>query len=151
MDVSATIRSRDSGPESSKPVNVAPARVVTRVLDRSQGPWVLLRIDAKDAVQHVRDYNAGLYRGRRNVDLDREAYDKFRNGLSNNLEELTDQIAFVGKQYGGVQERFLPRDIPTEAALIASNLHGALGQWVKVAENAKPLIAEVPDTSTLAF
>src|SRR5207253_2299054 len=77
MDVSATIRSRDSGPESSKPVNVAPARVVTRVLDRSQGPWVLLRIDAKDAVQHVRDYNAGLYRGRRNVDLDREAYDKF--------------------------------------------------------------------------
>lgn len=119
--------------------------------DRSQRDSVLLRIDAKDAVQHVRDYNGGFYRGRRNVDLDREAYGRFRNGLSDSLEDLTDQIAFVGEHYGGVQERFLPHDIPTEAALIASNLHGALGQWVKVAENAKPLIAEVPDERTMAF
>jgi hypothetical protein len=150
-NVQATVRSLDSGPESSKRINVAPSRVVARVLDRSQGYWVPLRIDAKDAVQHVRDYNAGFYRGRRNLDLDREAYDRFRNGLSNNLKELTNQIAFVGEKYGGVQERFLPHDIPTEAALIASNLHSAFGQWVSVAENAKPLIAEVPDESALAF
>jgi hypothetical protein len=130
---------------------VAPARVVYRALDPSQGHWVPLRIDAKEAVQNVRDYNAGFYRGRRNVDLDREAYERFHNGLSNNLEKLTDQIAFVGENYGGVQERFLPHDIPTEAALIASNLKVALGQWVKMTENAKPLIVEVPDESTLSF
>jgi hypothetical protein len=149
MDVSVSIRSLGSAPEAVKLVNAAPARVVVRTVDRLQGPWIPLRIDPEDAVQHVRDYNADYYRGRRNVDLDREAYERFRNGLSNNLQDLTDQIAFVGEQYGGAQERFLPHDIRTEASLIANNLHRDFGQWVGVAENVKPLIADVPDESTL--
>src|SRR3989442_14639488 len=99
MDVSATARSLNG-------VNIAPARAVARELVPSRGHWGLrgLRIDTNDAVQAVRDYNADFYRGRRNIDLDREAYDRFRNGLSNDLEQLIDQIAFVAEQYGGAQE-----------------------------------------------
>src|SRR5438105_4864816 len=65
-NISATVRSLDSSPESSKPVNVAPARLVARLPERSPGDR-FLRIGGKDAVQHVREYNAGFYRGRRNV------------------------------------------------------------------------------------
>jgi hypothetical protein len=110
-----------------------------------------LRIDTKDAVRAVLAYNGGSYLGRRNIELDQEAYDRFRNGLSNTSEQLIDQIAFVGERYGGVQKRFLPHDLRTEAALIASNLHRVVDQWLKAATDAKPLIEEVPDESTLAF
>ena len=150
-DVSATVRYFAGTPDSNEAVNIAPAQVVTRTTNPKQGQRVLLRIDAKDAVQHVCDYNAGCYRGRRNIDLDREGYERFRNGLSNDLEQLIDQIGFVGEQYGGVQERFLPHDIPTEAALIATKLHRSLGQWVSVVEDAKPLVGEVQNESTLSF
>jgi hypothetical protein len=146
MDVSATARSLNG-------VNIAPARAVARELVPSRGHWGLrgLRIDTNDAVQAVRDYNADFYRGRRNIDLDREAYDRFRNGLSNDLEQLIDQIAFVAEQYGGAQERFLPHDVRTEAALIAPNLHHVLAQWLKAVTDAKPLIEEVLDERTLEF
>lgn len=67
------------------------------------------------------------------------------------MPHLTSQIAFVGEKYGGVQARFLPHDIPTEAALIANNLYPVLGKWSKVVSEAKPLVEEVPDEDTLGF
>ena len=150
MDVSATGHSLNSGPEPIISVNVVPARARVREPLPSRGHGGL-RISTKDAVQAIRDYNAGSYRGRPNIELDSEAYKTFRNGLSNDLEQLIDQIAFVGKEYGGAQERFLPTGIRTEAALIANNVHRVIGQWLNAVTNAKPLIEEVPDESTLGF
>jgi hypothetical protein len=150
MDVSATARALDASAESSGSVKTVPAHTMVRAPVRSQSRCDL-RIDSKDAVQAICDYNRGFYRGRRNIDLDREAYDRFRNGLSNDLQQLINQLAFVGEQYGGAQERFLPHDIPTEAGLIAPNLHRVISQWLKTVTDAKPLIGEVPNESTLAF
>src|SRR5687768_17122385 len=45
----------------------------------SNGP----QFDVSTAVRAVRDYNAGVYRGRRNVDVDRMGYERFRGGLPN--------------------------------------------------------------------
>jgi len=150
MDVSATSHSLNSGPEPIVSVNAVRARAVVRESFPSRGHGGL-GISAKDVVQAIRDYNAGCYTGRRNIELDRVAYQRFRNGLSNDLEQLIDQIAFVGKEYGGAQERFLPKGIRTEAALIANNVHRVSGQWLNAVTNAKPLIEEVPDESTLEF
>jgi hypothetical protein len=83
--------------------------------------------------------------------LDREAYDWFSNGLSDDPGQLIDQLNFVGDQYGAVQERFLTHDIRTEAALVAPALHRVIDQWLKAVNDAKPLIEEVPDESTIAF
>src|SRR5262245_1746602 len=83
MDVSATLRSFDIAPASRAIIKNAPS--YARISHSSRGNGVPLRIEAAEAVRHIRDYNADFYRGRRNVELDREAYDRFRKGLSNNL------------------------------------------------------------------
>jgi hypothetical protein len=150
MDVSVTARSLNSGPGSTTAINIVPTRAVVREPFLSRGHSGL-RISTKDAVQAIRDYNGGSYRGRRNIELDREAYKRFGNGLPNNLEQLIDQIAFVGEEYGGAQGRFLPHGIRAEAALIADNLHVVMGRWHNAVTNAESLIVEVPDESTLGF
>jgi hypothetical protein len=105
------------------------------------------RIDSSEAAKRVREYNAGSYRGWSNIKLDREAYNRFRNGLSDDLDDLTDQIVFVGDQYGGAHGEFA--EIRAEAALIATNLHLVLGQWREAVGDAKPLDAGVSDERTL--
>ena len=148
MDAPATVRSLNDGAEPSRTANYAPARAVAQKPLRQKG-GLRFRFTSDDAIQAVREYNRGLYRGRSNIDLDREAYGRFRKGLSNDLEQLTDQIAFVGEKYGGAQERFLPHNTRAEAALIARNLHRVMGQWLMAVTGAKPLIRDVPDESTL--
>ncbi|HYL13881.1 MAG TPA: hypothetical protein VEV41_12645 [Terriglobales bacterium] len=148
MDASATVRSLCSGPEPSSASSFHPALAVPQTTISSQR-GLGFRITSNDAVKAVRDYNRGSYRGRMNVDLDREAYNRFRKGLSNELDELANQIAFVGEQYGGAQERFLPHAVRVEAVLIARNLHGVIDQWLKAVTEAKPLIEDVPDEGTL--
>lgn len=145
-DVPATMRSLSRGTQSGTVVGIA-RRAVGRVRVPSQGR--LDRIDTKAAVEAIRDYNGGCYRGRRNIDLDRDAYSRFRGGLPSVLGQLVDQIAFVGEQYGGAQDRF--DDIPAEAAMIATNLHKVLGQWLKVVADAKPLRQGGPNEATLDF
>jgi hypothetical protein len=65
------------------------------------------------------------------------------------MAELTNQITFVGKEYGGAQERF--GDIRTEAAFIAANVHTILEQWSKAVAEAKPLVEGVPSQATLEY
>lgn len=108
-----------------------------------------LRISPDDAAEYVREYNLSSYRGRSNTALDREAYALFRGGISRDAPRMIEQIAFVGEQYGGAQERF--GSIQAEAALLASNLHPILDEWLKVAREAKPLCERVPDQVTLDF
>ena len=147
MDVAATARSLNGGPESGTPVSITPARVVARKPAQPQGSDTL-RIGSTNGAQCVQEYNAASYRCRNNVVLDREAYSRFGNGLSYNLSQLVDQITFVGERYGGAQ-RF--DDIRKEAELIANNLRPILGQWLKVVMDAKPLADKVPSEATLDF
>ncbi len=108
-----------------------------------------LRINPDEAAQCVQQYNSSFYRGRSNIELDREAYDIFRGGLSRDHDRLVDQITFVGERYGAAQERF--GSIRREAELIASNFRPILDKWLKVVMEAKPLVQSVPDQATLDF
>jgi hypothetical protein len=147
-DVSATVCSLGSGSKSSRAANISPAGTVAQMQSRPRGSD-LIRISSKDGIECIRQYNSGSYRGRSNLALDRDAYNRFRNGPSHDLDQLVDQIAFVGKEYGGAQERF--GDIREEAALIATNLHGVLGPWLKALMGTRPLVEEVPNETTLDF
>jgi hypothetical protein len=69
--------------------------------------------------------------------------------LDRDINRLTDQIAFVGEQYGGAQERF--GSIRGEAELIAANLHCVLDQWLKAVMEAKPLIEGVSSHFRFSF
>jgi hypothetical protein len=104
---------------------------------------------SRDWTECVRQYNRGSYRGRHNTELDREAYSRFAKGLSWDMAELITQITFVGKEYGGAQERF--GDIRTEAGLIAANIHPILEQWSKAVAEAKPLVEGIPRQATLEY
>jgi hypothetical protein len=107
------------------------------------------RFDAESAVQAVRDYNSGSYRGRRNLDLDRIAYDRFRNGIPDEQSALVELVRFVGEDYGGAQRRFLPHSYREEAALIVANLRRDLGEWRDSVVTAQGLAEAVPSEEVL--
>lgn len=119
------------------------------VLPRAADTVGVLRINPRDAANLVREYNRSYYRGRSNTALDREAYLLFKDGPSRDVARLVTQIAFVGKEYGGAQERF--GSIREEAELIATNLRPVLDGWTKILEEAKPLSQHVPDQEALDF
>jgi hypothetical protein len=150
MNCPATVRLSGPKPESMPIARPAPLRAVAHGSHRAAlGPD--LRIDSKDAVKRVRDYNADFYRGCRNTDLDRGAYERFRDGLSQDLDNLVDQLTFVADRYGGVQQRFLLHDIRTEAALVAAKLSPVLDKWNRIVREARPLIEEIPSDGTIDF
>jgi hypothetical protein len=114
-----------------------------------RGPDSELSIRPNDAVQCIAEYNRSSYRGMSNTALDQKAYRLFRDGISSDPGRLVAQIAFVGEEYGGAQERF--GSIRKEAEIIASNLRPILDKWQKFVMEAKPLSHEVPNQETLDF
>lgn len=78
------------------------------------------------AVRAVLEYNAGSYRGRRNIDIDREAYARFAGGVPEYEDTLIALLAFAADDYGGAQGRFLPHGYRDEAASIAVTLRPRL-------------------------
>jgi len=109
-----------------------------------------LQLDSETAICAVRLYNAGRYRGRPNIVLDRMAYDLFRNGLPNDEINLIEMLRFVGEDYGGAQRRFLPHDYRDEAALIVAKLLPVLNQWRATVAGAQPLLVNLANVNTLS-
>ncbi len=99
----------------------------------------------------VRAYNAGSYRGRLNVEVDRIAYERFRAGLPDDEATLVEMIRFVGEDYGGAQRRFLPHSYRDEAALITKRLSAVLERWRRAVASARPLAEGAADEATLCF
>ena len=110
-----------------------------------------LRLNRQTAINAVRDYNADYYKGRRNVDLDRDGYQRFRAGLPDDELMLIDMVRFVGEDYGGAQRRFLPHGYRDEAALIVAKLRPVLDEWRTAVAVVRPLAEEPPDKATLVF
>ena len=150
MDRPATLRLLGS---RLLPTIVDPSMRANAVVKKSQHPSLGsdLKVDPGEAVRSVREYNADFYKGCRNIQLDREGYDLFRNGLSADLGRLIDQLTFVGDRYGAAQQRFMPHPIRIEAASIATKLIRVLDDWNRIVMRAKPLIEEVPSEASLAF
>jgi hypothetical protein len=107
-------------------------------------------IDPRLAVRAVLDYNSGTYRGKRNLDVDREAYARFAGGVPTSEGELVDLIAFVGDDYGGAQRRFLPHGYRDEAALIVNNLRPTINAWRQILDSVGPLGVGSPSEGVLA-
>ena len=99
MDRPATLRLSGSRPQPTIGAPSMHATAVVRGLQHNSLGFDL-KIDSREAARHVRNYNADFYKGCRNVVLDREGYDLFRNGLSGDERRLTDQLTFVGERYG---------------------------------------------------
>ena len=108
-------------------------------------------IDQATAIRAVGAYNRGEYRGRLNVDIDRDADQRFHDGLAQDLPTLIEQLRFVGEDYGGAQRRFLPHGIREEAALIAARMAPVLTRFAGVVSSTAPLIEQVPDEDALRF
>jgi hypothetical protein len=102
-------------------------------------------LDPAAAAQAVESYNRGKYRGRLNVDIDRDADNRFHDGLAQDTPTLTEQLRFVGEDYGGAQRRFLPHCIRDEAAKIAVKIAPVLPRFAAVVNMTAPLIERVPD------
>jgi pimeloyl-ACP methyl ester carboxylesterase len=102
------------------------------------------------ALRSVAAYNRGRYRGRLNVTIDRDGYERFRHGLSRDTSALVEQLRFVGDDYGGAQVRFIPHSIGEEAALIARRLAPDLGEFSTLVKGLRMLSEAVPRQADLA-
>jgi hypothetical protein len=110
-----------------------------------------LRFDADTAIRAVRAYNAGTYRGRNNLEVDRMAYERFRGGLPEDEVALIELVRFVGENYGGAQRHFLPHSHRDEAALIVAKLRPVLHPWRAAVGAARGLTEAVPSEETLTL
>jgi hypothetical protein len=110
-----------------------------------------LLIDRATAIQAVQAYNRGFYNGRPNVEIDFEGYTRFRSGLSQDYDDLIEQLRFIGEDYGGAQPRFLSHSIRDEAALIAAQLAPNLDYFMSVVTTQKSLTDRVPSEDDLTF
>jgi hypothetical protein len=106
---------------------------------------VCIPLNPVAATQAVESYNRGKYRGRLNIDIDRDADHRFHDGLAKDTPTLIEQLRFVGEDYGGAQRRFLPHCIRDEAAMIAVKIAPVLSRFAAVVNMTAPLIERVPD------
>ena|SRR2546422_551549 len=109
-----------------------------------------INIDPALAVRAVRAYNRGRYRGRLNVDIDRDGYERFRHGLSADTAALIEQLRFVGEDYGGAQARFIPHGYHDEAALMVTRLAPGRQELSTIVNGLPPLSAAAPNPGVLA-
>jgi hypothetical protein len=112
---------------------------------------VCIPLDPAAAVQAVVAYNRGKYHGRLNIDIDRDADHRFHDGLAQDRPTLIEQLRFVGQDYGGAQQRFLPHCVREEAAMIAEQIMPVLPQFAAVVNMTAPLTERVPDEDALGL
>ena len=103
-----------------------------------------VHISKSSAIQAVQSYNDGRYRGRSNLDVDRDAYSRFNKVLPERESELIECIRFVGEDFGGAQRRFLPHSYTDEAKAIVANLRPVLNGWNVIVESTRPLSQSIP-------
>ena len=83
-------------PDSNR---IKPAQRTVWVAMSTFGSPNSFRVDSPTAIRVVRDYNAGSYRGRTNIEIDRLAYEHFRDGIPANEAALIDMVRFVGEDF----------------------------------------------------
>ena len=97
----------------------------------------------------VRRYNKGRFLDRRNVELDAEGYRRFARGPSRDLQTLTDDLAFVGRFYGGTRVGLLPEGSwKAEAQRIATQLIEDRDTYDLLLRDCRPLTDHLPTVKT---
>lgn len=89
---------------------------------------------ADDCSRYVQLYNAGYYAPARasNVEADARGYRLFERGLAQEMPELTCQLVFIGKEFGGAKA------VPFE------RVSRAIGERILAADGYHHLLAEQP-------
>jgi hypothetical protein len=104
-----------------------------------------------NAASWVRAYNRGTYRGRRNVELDEEGYRRFARGPARDAATLAEDVAFVGRFYGGTQEHLLPsKSWELEAAQIAAAIGEDGDAYRRRLGRLPRLVDEVPAVAAVS-
>jgi Family of unknown function (DUF6308) len=93
----------------------------------------------------VAEYDAGTWRGKSNVELDRRAYRLFADGLEVDDERLIDMIEHVGAYYGGAYRP--DGEVRAQARKIASTITGARSALLAVLRRQVPLIDRTPQVN----
>jgi hypothetical protein len=105
-----------------------------------------LTITLDRAMQAVQAYNSGVYHGRKNIEIDRQAREKFDGGLSCSLEGIREQVRFIGVDYGGTAGFPAARVLVPE---IASDIYEVRDQYSELARNAPPLLETVSSVEVI--
>lgn len=149
-DVPASLRILDVVPARSETGETDTRMLARRAPKASEGSEVArLLIDPSVAERAVVAYNLGTYRGRPNVEVDREAYERFRNGLPEGRDELLDAIYFVGNDFGGAQARFTPHGVRAEAELLVGGILPRVYDLNAALKAASALEVELPDQNLI--
>lgn len=110
-----------------------------------------MALDLELCKRRIDQYNADSYRGRPNIELDRHGYGLFARGLPDDSHQLTEMVRFIGEDYGGAQDRFLPAGYAAESVRIAQQIQPLVVDYQRRVTSQRPLRDRVPQLDDLAF
>ncbi len=96
----------------------------------------------------VAGYDAGSWRGKGNVELDRTAYGLFAAGLAVDTARLVDMLAHVGEFYGGAYRPEGP--VREQAATLAAAIASQRNELTRLLDAQAPLIDRSPTVDHVA-
>ena len=105
-------------------------------------------ITLPEAIAAISSYNSGVYKGRRNVDIDNEARQLFLDGLGKTPSQIKDQVRFIGQDYGGTGFTLAGQQLPDR---IAQEIYSARDEYAARTSSASPLVGCVPDQELVRF
>ncbi|MBM3974076.1 MAG: hypothetical protein FJ301_08255, partial [Planctomycetes bacterium] len=91
----------------------------------------------------VAEYDAGSWRGKGNVELDRTAYRLFAAGLAVDTARLVDMLAHVGEFYGGAYRPEGP--VREQAAKLAAKIELQRAKLADLLRAQAPLVDRLPN------
>ena len=105
-------------------------------------------LSLQQALSAIRSYNKGTYgrSDRLNIDIDNEGKVLFKSGLSSNRERLTQQIAWVGKDYGGSAHTIARSVLPSK---IADTILENFTSYTSLINKQQPLHVAIPSTTDI--
>ena len=96
----------------------------------------------------VAEYDAGSWRGKSNVELDRAAYRLFAAGLAVDTTRLVDMLAHVGEYYGGAYRPEGP--VREQAAKLAAAIEPHRTKLTGLLRAQEPLVDRLPTVDDVA-
>lgn len=110
-----------------------------------------MQLNLRSCEQALGDYNKGVYRGVPNVELDARGYEMFRALDFGDRDSVFRCVLFVGRDYGGAQERFLPEDgYSGESRRIARRVLRCGDLFERAVRDSAPLTECLPDRNSLS-
>jgi len=100
-----------------------------------------MSVTLTQAVAAIRTYNSGIYgRNKRlNIELDAEGYSIFEGGLGSTVETITEQVRWIGQDYGGTGNVLAGRKLPE---LIAESIFSCRDEYIELLSSIPSLVED---------